>query len=540
WVVAPPRTHTGAVILLADPHTELQNAAYYEYRMDAGNLKSSGFALGPLLWQANNEQVSWAMTTGNPDLWDCYAVEVDPDQPSRYRYDGEWQEMIRAEESFGVKAADPVTRVFEYTRHNGVLSPVVSRTGKTAYVVSVSQMHDTGLLDNEIWRMNHAASVLELRDAMSMLGMFPQNIVAGDTSGNIWYLRAGKTPIRPTGYNWRQVVPGNSSDTAWQGFYEIEDMIQVLNPPQNYLQNNNVAPDRLFGDVNLDAADYPEALFYDTPGRMTSRGLRTLEILDAAADFTIGQAMELAFDETWVTTEYWQMALRFALQTYPEWLENQSKEVAALVERILNFDGVASAESEAALNFYYWRNGMKAVLDRPQFNHLRSLPWSLEDFDPEFAAAILDQAETAAAQMVDELGGTQRSLGSVFRVGRDEASWPVGGETIDVPEEVDCLADFSPLCERTMRAFASGPPDANGERRAYRGSHAMRLVELSRPVRAWTLHLHGQSSHPDSPHYDDQDRLASERKFKPAYFSWNELQGHIESTTMLEWDPAAQ
>ena len=534
WVVAPARTANGATILAADPHIEMQSAAYYEYRMEAGNLKSAGFSLGPLLWQAHNRDVSWAMTTGNPDMWDCYAVEVDPENPTRYLFDGEWQDMLQVEEAFQVVGGEPVTKVFEYTRHNDILSPVVARRGDVAYVVSASQMHDTGILDNEIREMNLAADVFELRTAMATLGMFPQNIIAGDSSGNIWYLRAGKTPVRPEGYDWMHPVPGNSSATAWQGYYALENMVQVLNPPQNFLQNNNVSPDRLFADANLDASDYPPGLFNDTPGRVTTRGLRTIEVLSVAEQFSVADAVGLAFDETWITAETWLAALRHALEQYPQWLDDPPGEAGDLVRRLLNFDGVAAANSVAALNFHYWRAGMPDVLQKPGFEHLQKLPWSSGDFSPEFAAAILEQAELAAAAMVKDLGSTEIAMGDLFRVGRGEQSWPLGGETIAALEMPTCVADLSPLCERTMRAFSSSPINEHGERRAWRGSNSMRLVEFSKPVKSWSLHVYGQNDDPASPHFDDQAKLLSKRKFKPTYFNRDELDTHIESTTVLK------
>ena len=534
WVVAPDRTANGATILLADPHAGVQSAAYYEYGMHAGQLDSAGFALGPLLWQAHNNDVSWAMTTGNPDMWDCYAVEVDPNDPNRYLFDGEWQDMLQIEETFQIRDGEPVTQVFEYTRHNDVLSPVVARRDGKAYVVSTSQMHDTGLLDNEIRKMNQAENVFDLQDAMSKLGMFPQNIIAGDSSGNTWYLRAGKTPVRPEGYDWTRPVPGNGSATAWQGFYALDEMVQLLNPPQNFIQNNNVAPDRMFASQNLKSTGYSSVLFNDTPGRVTTRGLRSIEVLSGTEQFTLADAMAHAFDETWMTAEYWSMALSYALEQNPQWLENSPGETGDMLRRLLGFDGVAAAESKAALNFYYWRSGMYAVLSRLEFEHLLTLPWSKQDFSPEFATAILEQASLAAAIMVEQLGSTDVAMGTVFRVGRGEQSWPLGGETINTPEISSCVADLSPLCERTMRAFASGKPNEQGQRRAYRGTQSMRLVEFSKPVRAWSLHVHGQSDDPASKHYDDQARLLSEGRFKPAYFSRDELEGHIESTKTLK------
>src|SRR5690606_31051562 len=132
----------------------------------------------------------------------------------------------------------------EYTRHNGVLSPVVARQGPIAYAVSMSQMHDAGLFDEEIYRMNRARSLSELRDALGTLGQLPQNLMAIDEQGHGYYLRAGKTPRRPAGYDWSAPVPGNTSTTAWSGFHPLHEMIEVMNPSQGYMQNNNVSPDR--------------------------------------------------------------------------------------------------------------------------------------------------------------------------------------------------------------------------------------------------------------------------------------------------------
>lgn len=533
WVMGPARTANRALMLVADPHVEVQSTAYYEYRLHAGDVDAAGFALGPLLWQSHNQDVAWGMTTGNTDMWDCYAVEVDPENPSRYEFDGEMQDMLQIEETFDVAGRPPHVEVFEYTQHNGVLSPVVARDGNMAYVVSTSQMHDSGVLDNEIREMIVARDVWELQKAMGTLGMFPQNIVAGDSSGNMLYWRAGKTPVRPEGFDWTAAVPGNSSATMWQGYYPREKMIQVVNPKEGYLQNNNVAPDALFKGDNLKASEYAGELFNDTPGRITSRGVRTIDVLSTATDFTIEDAMGLIFDEKWVTSDSWLHALRFAVARHPRWMKQQTEETMAVLDRLLNFDGIAAADSVAAFNFYIWRQGMKDVLLQPQFESLRNLPWEEAHYSPAFLSALLEEVEHAAQIMTQTYGKTSVRMGDVFRVGRGNTTWPVGGETIDAPEVPSCVANLSPLCERTMRAFASGAADDNGQRRIHRGSSATRLVEFGNPVRSWSLYVHGQNEDPSSLHYNDQSRLVSERALKPEYFNADELVKHTVTTVEL-------
>jgi acyl-homoserine-lactone acylase len=366
--------------------------------------------------------------------------------------------------------------------------------------------------------------------------MFPQNLVMGDSGGSIFYVRSGKTPRRPPGHDWKMPVPGNTSATEWRGYHPFEEQIQVLNPPQNFIQNNNVAPDRLFDHDNIVVSKYPAYLFNDTPGRVTSRGLRSIEVLSAADGFSVEDAWAHAFDEKWITADSWGRALTSVIERYPEILESRSEQTRTFVSRLLEFDGFASSDSVEALDFYYWRRGMWEVFSRPEFESLKRLPWRDDAFTRKFGEALVDRAERAAGEMVEELGSIDVPMGEVFRVGRGDRSWPLGGETIDVDVKMEpvCVADISPLCERTIRAFASGPPDDVHQRRALRGSNAMRLVVFSDPIRSYSLHVHGQSDDPASPHFDDQGQLLSERRFKPTYFEPDELEGHIESTTVLE------
>lgn len=539
WLVLPSRTAGRRTILLADPHVEVNNPFYYEYSLDAGDFHSSGFAIGPILWQAQNRHVAWAFTTGNPDLWDCYSVEVDPADPRQYRYDGQARTMEVRHETFLSSSGRKIERDFEYTRHNGMLSAVVGREDGRAYVVSMSQMHDAGLFDEELYRMNRAGSVKELRAALRTLGMLPQNLMAADDQGHGYYLRAGKTPRRPAGYDWSGPVPGNTSATAWQGFHPLEEMIEVMDPPQGYMQNNNVAPDRMFAEGNLDAARYPAYLFYDTPGRITTRGQRTLEVLSKAHDFTVDDAKALAFDEKWMGTEPWQQALRHAVERYPQELAELSKPAQQLVGRILAFDGFAHAESVAALNFYFWRYEASKLLDSDEaFAGLRTFPWRPEQFSPEFSRGLLHAAAGAVAAEVAAVGDIEQPLGRLFRAAHGDRTWPVGGISIHPTEGLDCLRQAAPQCERTMRAFdALDPPTSHGERIVTRGSQAMRLVVFGKRPEVWTLYAFGQQATAGLPHADDQAELFSQRRFKRMPLDLTELRKHLESTVALDVPP---
>jgi acyl-homoserine lactone acylase PvdQ len=197
-------------------------------------------------------------TTGSPDVADGYAVETNPECPLRYRFDGAWKDMTTRDVAVEVKGGAPRSLTFAYADHNGVLSPVVARDGASAYVVSTPYMHAAGALDVGVDRLNHAGSVGEAKRAMRGLGMFAQNLMFADAHGDSWYVRAGRTPIRPHGFDWSRPVPGIGSGTAWRGLFPLEDLVQVTKPPHGSMQNNNVSPDQMtLAPAPVDAEAYP-------------------------------------------------------------------------------------------------------------------------------------------------------------------------------------------------------------------------------------------------------------------------------------------
>jgi acyl-homoserine lactone acylase PvdQ len=549
WAVMPRRTADGATIVLADPHVEIDSPAYWEYRIHAGELHSAGFMMGALPWQAHTRDVAWAMTTGGPDVADCWEIEVDPADPRRYRYDGEWLQMEVERATIEVAGAPPVERTFEYTHHGGVLSPVVARQGDRAWVVSVASMHDGGLLDEEIRRMNLARSTAEVREAMKLLGMFPQTLVVGDRAGSVLLLRAGKTPRRPTGaeekpkrrsrrrkkqavqreLDWTRPVPGSTSSSTWQGFHALDDHVQLVDPPSGFVLDHNSAPDTHPG-LERAAVEHPRHLFHDEPGRLTWRGLRGREVLARADVLGWDEAVALAFDQEWPATKRWQEALRYARETLPEVARREP--LATYLERLLDFDGEASADSHDALAFYLFRMGLWRAFEDAGLGAIDGPAWRTGELTPQLARVVLEHAGRAERAW-SARGGAHAMLGDVFRVGR-QGGFAIGGVTIDEPALPACGGRLSPFCDVTQRALDAGPADEHGRRRVVSGSQSLRLVQFTDPIRSFTVHPYGQSQDASSPHWDDQSRLHAERRLKPTYFDHADLLEHLESARGLD------
>ncbi|MGA3156651.1 MAG: penicillin acylase family protein [Steroidobacteraceae bacterium] len=523
WVLMPWRTADHVVMNLADSHVPFGGELRaFEFRLHAGSLEVSGFSGDGLVLPvvAHNRNVAWGMTAGGPDVADCYAVEVDHDHPRSYLMDGKWRHMITRRVTIAVKGGSPVVREFEYTRHNGVLSPVVARRGDTAYVVSSPYMDQSGRVEEQLYRMDQSKNMQEFRQAMALLGLFSQNVMAGSADGHSLYVRAGRVPIRPAGYNWRMPVPGNTSATAWRGIHPIEDLVVVEDPDAGYMTNNNVAPDMMTEQRTVAADRYSPEAFYDIPGFSNARGRRVIQQLSKAFAFSTENAMDLVLDEQWEGTADWIEALRQSLNARADFMSKTPPAMRRFADRILHFDGQAREESAAALDYLYWRRAIGEAADVA----LPEAVTSHRELTSVQRQALLGGLELAMATMRSEQVNAEATLGDVYRVGRGGSSWPIGGVKFQSgSEEIT-----------TLRAMQSEAPDAQGLRWVTGGQRQPTLTVFSIPIQSFTSAPFGQSDHPESPHYSDQARLLSERRLKSTYFNRDDLLKHVESRTVLE------
>ena len=72
--------------------------------------------------------------------------------------------------------------------------------------------------------MNKAKNFSEFYNALKMKALPGYNIGYADKNDTIFYISNGLIPIRNKGYDWENVVPGNTRKTLWTENYEIEDL----------------------------------------------------------------------------------------------------------------------------------------------------------------------------------------------------------------------------------------------------------------------------------------------------------------------------
>ena len=104
-----------------------------------------------------------------------------PRLPVRWKASG----MVAAPYRIKVRGAAPVTGEFEYSRHNGVLSPVVERRGDDAYVVSSAYFDQVGMGNAELYQMAHARTHADIKAALAPMDLYPANLILAGRDGTL-------------------------------------------------------------------------------------------------------------------------------------------------------------------------------------------------------------------------------------------------------------------------------------------------------------------------------------------------------------------
>jgi acyl-homoserine lactone acylase PvdQ len=541
WLLAPSRTRDHSTIVLSDPHGAISNGSlFYEFRMDAGAFKVSGYLFGGQPIIGHNRHVAWALTNGGSDVSDCYELTINPSEPSQYQMEDGWHTLVSKTFTIEVKGSAPITRTFDYATINGITASVVGRSNTKAYVVVSPYMHAAGIGDEVGYRMSRSRNTAEFREALRTMGMFPQNIMAGDDQGHLYYLRAGRTPIRNAGIDTLKPIAAADPKGKWLGIHSLEDMVQVSDPPQGYMQNNNVSPSHLVaGDAPLiDRSKYPLYTLNDDPVFLNSRAARALEVLSAPVQFTLTDAAGLALDEVWYGANAWTSALVDSLNAHADELTDETAEFQRVAQRLREFNGEANASSIAALNHYYWRSAVLESLSDSDYVSLVDCMTQQRPLPTALSLALVVAVRKAVETMLSLYGSVDLAYGEIFRIGApDGLTWPLGGGLSAMPSPGRTCNQYERKgygCGGTLRAFSTGPIAGGGKHAVLYGSRALQLVAFTQPLQSYSLHNFGQSVDPTSVHFDDQAKLlSSPRKLKSTYFNAAKLADHVVSLTLL-------
>ncbi len=360
WVVGGVKTRDGRAILANDMHLSLgipniwyRANFYYEGKVLNG-VTLPGL---PLLIVGSNGHVAWGFTNTDADVADLVKVQVNPDNPEQYKAPNGWRNFDRRKEIIRVKGGDSENIVLTGTIWGPLLEkPLLGQAVAIHWTALQSSGVDLSLMD-----MESAETLEQALAVMNRSGGPTQNVVIADNQGHIAWTLMGHYPLRQgfdgsISQSWADGVIG------WNGYIPPDKLPRLIDPPEGFIATAN---NRTVG------SDYPYILAHNQANgyrahRIAQR-LAELEKMDERDMFSIQLDTRSEFFEF-----YRNLALKMMGGAYRE-----DPELAEARQYIEAWNGRMDADSLGIGLLWGWREKLSAEVFAPMVARCRQT-------DPDF------------------------------------------------------------------------------------------------------------------------------------------------------------
>ncbi len=493
FAVAGRRSDDGVTRLISNSHQPWTGGvAWYEVVLRSGtgwHFAGALFPGAPFGLVGHNDTLGWTNTVNRGDLIDTYKLVLDGDG-THYRYDGQWLPLETHRVWLHVKVGPfvlPVPKTIARSRQGPV---VQNKLG--SFAVRYAGFGDVRQIE-QYYRLNRARTLAEWQSAMAMQAVPATNFVYADAAGHIAYIYNERFPHRVAGFDWRGVLPGDTSRDVWTTYEPASADPTYVDPKSGWLANSNNTPFVATGaGDNLDPSSFSPLLGIET--YMTNRAMRFRDQFAALGDAKIGRAdlLRIKYDKAYSHDSWAGVWLARVLAVDPK----GDKDVAAAQALLRTWDWKLDGASRAdALAMF--------VLGSASGAGYRGDPL------PDAAAGLKD----SVAFLMAHAHRLDPPLTDMQRIVRGTANVGVTGG----PD--------------ALRAIYTHAEDARGKRVAYDGDSFIMLIEWGPDgkVRSQSIQPFGAAiERPASRHYSDQSALFAAEKFKPVYFDDAALAGHVE------------
>jgi penicillin amidase len=536
WVISGARTARGRPLLANDPHLTIEMpSVWWEVHVTADAdapgppLNVTGVTIPgiPFVLIGHNDRIGWGVTNSGADVQDLYVERLDP---ARRHYlsaeaGGTWEPLTTTHYDIRVKGRrDPLPFDVRETAHGPVMNaddwrdplpgttPLSGSLSETVLALrweAVRQGESAGAFLALARAGNWDAFVAAVRGFSAP----SQNFAYADVDGNIGYAMSGFVPLRKSG-DGTFPIPGWTSDSEWQGFIPLDQLPVARNPPSGQIINANnevdpqfplfltrdwVAPFRAARIAQmLDPASKPGGLDIAAMQRMQAdiRSLSAEAILKALGDAVPDELRQWRCEVDGGAASAFYEAFEEAL-----WRRTFADDMSpALYDRFYRY---AANERFA---------GLHIIINDPDS------PWFDDRSTPNVRERRDDVARLAAS---DARAVLNRLFGA-------SSSWH--WDRMHAVKFSHALSGGGRVLDWF---FSRGPIPVAGDgmtvnktatnlRRPYETSEAAsyrQILDVGAWDRSLAVNTAGESGHPASPHYFDQNPLWREGRYHPVPFS---------------------
>jgi penicillin amidase len=494
WVVSGARSATSAPLLANDPHRAFAHPSLrYLVHLNAPGWNVIGAASPwlPGVVIGHNEHVAWGMTAFPADIADVFVERVDPMNPHRVEYRGQWVDTTIVRDPIVMKGqAKPFPFEREYTP-NGVLVATDSER-HLAFTVKWSGTEPGAAGELAALAFDRAVSAAGFRASLARWKSPTVDVLFADADGLGGRQVAGLIPNR-RGWDGALPAPGWSGAYEWRGWRRPDDLPHAMLP-------------RSGG-------------FFVSANQNPARTNRLVEALEGTHVHTADDFERLQHDTTAWTAG--QLVPLLAPLRAPR------NDVEAARLRLLQWDRRVSADSTAAALYVFWEEALGRLLSERRLG-----PDLVNDYLGRAGLSVIPLLKPTPVWFDGDPGASRdRLLLDALAVAVDRVR--AAGAKQDPPTwgDVHALMFRHPLAitQAARDRFDIGPFALSGYAGTVLstfpatdvagGASFREIVDVSDWDRSVWTQAPGQSGSPGSPHFADLARPWSSGTYFQMAFS---------------------
>lgn len=478
--ISPSKTTSGEAFLLINAHQPNTGPqSFYEAHLcseEGLNITGGLLAGGPCILHGANENLGWAHTVNYCDRLDEFQLEMNPDNPLQYKFDGQWFNLEVKTIKLKIKGIPiNVKRKLYWSKYGATM-----KNEQGFFSMRLGANMKIGVLD-QWYQMNKAKNFTEFYTALNRQELSMFNIMYADRYDTVFYINNALMPVRDgsNGYTWKRTVPGNTSRTLWTDFRPAKDLPQYINPKSGFLFNTNHSS--FFATAATE--NLRPSSFAKTDGweeYHLNRSVRFLELFPQQDKLSYEKFKQIKFDKQLPAV----LQYPYKLDTMMLLNETDYPALAGLITEFKNWDRRGNADSKGAAIFLLTYEYLKKKL---QGQSTRSITRTEA---VETYTHVLNYMQT-------HFGTTDLKLGEIQKLVRGEKEWPLGG----LPDQL------SPQWTE---------PLANGKLKSVGGDGLIMFVRFQKEglPKIETINMYGASARPGNTHFDDQVEMYLKQQTK--------------------------
>ena len=489
--VGPERSADGATRVAVNSHQPWSGpVAWYEAHLisqEGQDVYGGLFPGSPIIFLGHNRNLAWGHTVNEPDLIDVFELEINPKNPNQYRFDGKWKNLEVRKVPIEVK----IWKNFRWTVKREALWSVYGpamRNEKGVFAIRYAGIGNIKAIE-QWYRMGKAKNLAEFKQAMKIHAIPMFNTGYADKEGHLYYVYNGLLPQRNPNYDWTQTVPGNTSETLWQGYLPYDDLPQVEDPSAAFIHSCNSSPFKAtLGEDNPDPKKYPAYLGIET--FMTNRSRRARALFGTDPEISRQDFFDYKFDKEYDPAS----RLIGHIDRFLQKIEPENAEQKQAMELIRSWDRKTDLENRST--------AMVTLTFRPR-SQTGKMRYDKDRF--------LRQMKEAILMLKQRHSRIDPTWGEVNRLVRGKVDLPLAGG------------------HDVLRAIYGEISD--GRLVGVAGDCFFQIVEWDKNgnQQAWVINQYGSNpSQPDSPHYADQAELFAQEKMRPAWLTREQILANAE------------